>query len=194
LLAACSSSSDDELDGATLFSGKGCTQCHGSGAVGIENLGPDIRGKNSTNVSNAINNVAAMSDYKGQLTTDEINAIGGYLSGLGASGKLMKPVSVLNVSAPSGWLIVKDNNGTSLDAESDNGEYQVDISGMQAPIVIQSVDADDFVLYGLSDGQGLEVEISLESDEALYDIADVGTLFDECEPDSEGCFDELVVE
>ncbi len=57
-----------------------CQVCHGTNATGL--IGPNIQGKTATDVTWALQNVAAMSSLSGTITTSDIQALGAYLSSL----------------------------------------------------------------------------------------------------------------
>lgn len=195
LITACGTAEEGD-EGKSLFSSKGCTNCHGEGAVGVANLGPPINDgtKNADNVRGAIANVGAMSDYQGALTDEEIDDIGEYLDGLGASSKLTKVAGRLTVNTYPGVVVVKDSTGKTRTVESDTDNFDVDVAGLSLPFMLVHIDEDEQALFAMTDGSTTEVDISPATDEALYEKADVGELFDACEEGSVDCFSELVSE
>ena len=195
LLGACATT-EEELDGQTLFSTKGCSGCHGSDATGIVGKGRDIRGESAATITAAINGkVSQMSGLQG-VSSAEIDAIAEYLATLQASSKLSKVSVVINGaiqndSELSGLVVLKDSSGQLVELEVENGEFVFDSSTLQFPVLLKFVDDQGDVLFGLSDGQDQNIEISPATDEVIQQYADAEQLFDTCDEDSDACFDVL---
>jgi len=68
---------DAALDGSTLYA-ENCAVCHGASAEG--DLGPNIRGKTSDEIQNALATVPEMTNV--DVTDDEVTEIAAYLATL----------------------------------------------------------------------------------------------------------------
>lgn len=58
--------------------GAGCQMCHGRDAKGL--VGPNIRGKNATDIENTLQSVQVMMQAIGYLPSDDVEAVAAYLN------------------------------------------------------------------------------------------------------------------
>lgn len=193
LLSACATT-EQELDGQALFGSKGCSGCHGSDASGIAGNGIDIRGKTALQITNALNGGVSRMSGLPSLSSAEIDAIAEYLLSLSSLSKLSKASVVINGTIQndqdaSGIVVLKDNSGQVVELEVENREFVFDSARFQSPVLLKYTDDQGNVLFGLSDGQG--VEISSVTSAVIQEYTDAEQLFEACDEMSGSCFEVL---
>ena len=148
------------LDGATLYADLSCSGCHGADGAGIGNF-PDIRGLDANAIRAAVSAGGTMGAVGGGWSSEEIDAVGGYISQWEA------PLDGATVYADLGCAGCHGANGAGV------GNFP-DIRGLDANAIRAAIAAGG-TMGALGSGWG-DADIDAVGD-YIFEMVDAAALY-----------------